>query len=89
MTVSFQIPHELEKGLRDDFPNLEGEAKEAFLVSLYRQGKLSRQSLSQALNLDRFETESVLHKHNVIEDLGTVEDYIDDIKTLQRLRPGP
>ena len=63
-----------------------GEAKEALLVALYRQGKLSHLALSQALGIDRFETEDLLHKHNVTEDLGTVEDYLEDARTLEKLR---
>lgn len=42
MAVSFQLPTDLEHELRGDLPDLDGEAKEALLVSLYRQGKLSR-----------------------------------------------
>jgi predicted HTH domain antitoxin len=89
MAVSFQLPSDLERNLRHDLKNLDAEAKEAFLVTLYRRGKLSHLSLSQALGLDRFETEDVLHKYNVTEDLGTVEDYLKDAQTLETLRnPG-
>ena len=31
-------------------------------------------------------TEDVLRKHNVTEDLGTVEDYLSDAATLAKLR---
>ena len=87
MTVSFQLPSDLEQHLRHDLHDLDAEAKESFLVDLYRRGKLSRVALSTALNLDRFETDDVLHKHNVTEDLGTVEDYLADVDTLHKLRP--
>lgn len=50
------------------------ETNEAVLVQLYRQGKLSHLALSQALGLDRFQTEQVLHKYGVTEDLGTLDD---------------
>jgi predicted HTH domain antitoxin len=86
MAVSFQLPPDLEQHLRDDLPHLEGEAKQAFLVTLYRRGKLSHLELSQALGLDRFETEDVLHRHNVTEDLGTLKEYLHDAKTLENLR---
>jgi hypothetical protein len=65
--------------------HLDAVARETGLVELYRQGKLSHFALSQALGLDRFQTEDVLHKHNVTEDLGSVEDYLADIQTLDRL----
>ena len=86
MSVTFQLPSDLEQSLRHDLKDLEGEAKEAFLVALYRQGKLSHLALSKALDLDRFETEDLLHKHNVSEDLGTLEDYLEDARTLEKLR---
>ena len=86
MAVSFQLPTDLDQELRRRLRNLDAEAKEALLVSLYRQGKLSHLALSGALGLDRFEAEDVLRKHNVTEDLGTVEDYLSDAATLAKLR---
>ena len=86
MAISFQLPPDLEQNLRHDLNDLEGEAKEAFLVTLYRQGRLSHLALSQALSLDRFEAEELLHKHKVTEDLGTLEDYLKDAGTLEKLR---
>jgi predicted HTH domain antitoxin len=86
MTVSFQLPAELERSLRQDLGNVDAEAKEAFLVALYRRGVVSHLALSQALGLDRMETEDVLHKHNVTEDLGSVDDYLKDARALEQLR---
>lgn len=76
----------MEHELRGNLSDLDAEAKEALLVSLYRQGKLSHLALSRALGRDRFETEDVLRKHNVTEDLGTVEDYLADAGALAKLR---
>jgi predicted HTH domain antitoxin len=86
MTVSFQISDKLEQQLRLDLADLDAAAKEAFLVSLYRQGKLSHYELAQGLGLDRFETEDVLHKHNVTEDLGTAEDALAEVRAVEKLR---
>ena len=86
MAVSFQLPPDLEQNLRHDLKDLDAEAKEALLVALYRRGKLSHVALSRVLGLDRFETEDVLRKHNVTEDLGTVDDYLQDARTLEELR---
>lgn len=89
MAVSFQLPSELERSLRQDLQNLDAEAKEAFLVTLYRRGRLSHLALSQALGLDRFETEGVLQKHKVTEDLGTLEEHLAEARAVQELRtPG-
>ena len=89
MAVSFQLPADLEHSLRSRLRDLDAEAKEALLVSLYRNGKLSHAALSKALGLDRLGTEDVLRKHNVTEDLGTVEDYLSDAALLAKLRTHP
>ena len=89
MTVSFDIPLDLEKSLQLARTDLSAEAKEAFLVSLYRQRKISHLALSQALGLDRFDTDDVLHKHHITEDLGTLADYLTDAQTLEKLRTAP
>jgi predicted HTH domain antitoxin len=85
MAVTFQLEPSLEDQLRRDLADLNGAAKEALLVSLYRQGKLSHRELSQELGLDRFATEAVLKKHNVTEDLPTAEELEEDRQTLERL----
>jgi predicted HTH domain antitoxin len=83
MTLTIQLPVEVEQRLRAESANLEAEAKEALLLGLYRQDKLTRYELSQALDLTRFETDAVLKKHNVTEDLPTTEELEED---LQRIR---
>jgi hypothetical protein len=75
MPVTIQLPTEVEQRLRAEAPDLDAEAKEAMLVELYRQDRLSHHELAQALGLDRFETDAVLKRHNVTEDLPTDEEY--------------
>lgn len=65
MAVTFQLPSDLEDELRGQLRDLHAVAKEALLVSLYRQGKLSHPALAKALGLDRVGTEDVLRKHGV------------------------
>ena len=75
MAVTFDLPFDIEQDLRHQFGDLGHVAKEAMLVELYRQNKISHHQLSTALGLDRFQTESLLKKHNVTEDLPTDEEY--------------
>lgn len=75
MIINIDIPAEIEQKLRAESPNLDAEAKEAMLVELYRHDKLTHHELSQALGLDRFETDAVLKWHHVVEDLPTAEEY--------------
>jgi hypothetical protein len=75
MAITFELPAGVEQRLRQQSPDLDSEAKEATLVELFRQDKLSHFELAQARGLDRFETDGVLKKHKVTEDLPTDEEY--------------
>lgn len=85
MALIVELPPEMEERLRAESPDLESEAKEAMLIELYRQDRLSHFELSQALGLDRFETDGLLKKHKVTEDLPTLEELEDDLQQLRRL----
>jgi hypothetical protein len=75
MALTIQLPAEIEHDLRREFSDLDQTAKEAMLIELYRQDKLSHRQLSLALGLDLFETEALLKLHNVIQDFPTDEEY--------------
>ena len=85
MAVTFELPSDIEQRLRAETPNLDSEAKEAMLVDLYRQDKLSRYDLSLALEISRFETDAVLKKHKVTDDLPTPAEIEDDLRRLRQL----
>ncbi len=85
MALTIQLPAEIEQNLRNAVGNLDEVGKEAMLVELYRQERLNHYELSQALGLNRFETEDLLHKHNVTEDLPNLQDLETDRETLTRL----
>jgi len=86
MAVTFELPPEVEQTLRRELRDLDSEAREALLVDLYRRGMLSGRVLSESLELDRIQTEELLQKHGVTEDLGTLNDYLSDAKALAALR---
>jgi hypothetical protein len=85
MSVTFQLPGELEEHLRRDVADFDAAAKEAMLIEFYRQDKISRYELSQALGLGRIETDGVLKKHNVTEDLPTTEELEEDLRNAMEL----
>jgi predicted HTH domain antitoxin len=85
MTLIIHLPAELEQRLRTQSPQLEAEAKEALLIELYRQDKISHHELGQALGLHRFETDALLKKHNVTEDLPSAEEYNAALKHLTEM----
>jgi predicted HTH domain antitoxin len=84
MAISFDIPPDLEESLGRQVGDVNEAAKEAALVELYRQGKISRPELSRALNLSRYETDGLLKRHNVGEDLLTLEEFDEQLRSAGR-----
>jgi hypothetical protein len=78
----------MEKELRAGGVDVDAAAREAFLVDLYRQGRIARRDLAEVLGLDRFETEAVLKRHHVTEDLPSAEEILADARRLESLRLG-
>jgi predicted HTH domain antitoxin len=73
MTISFEIPPEIAHELRADGADLDREAKEAFLVELYRRDRIAHHQLAEALGLDRYETDGVLKRHKVSPGVSAEE----------------
>jgi hypothetical protein len=85
LTVTLNLPPEIEQRLRAAAPDLDGDVTEAYALELFRQGKLSHYELSQVLGLDRFETDAYLKKHKVFEGSLTMEDLEEQRQTLDRV----
>lgn len=88
MSISFDLPASVEDQLRRELADLDSAAKEAALVELYRQGRLTHHQLGLCLGLERHETDGLLKRHNVVEDLPRAEALADQIATLRRLIDG-
>jgi hypothetical protein len=73
MTISFEIPPRIANELRADGADLGREAKEAFLVELYRRDRIAHHQLAEALGLDRYETDGVLKRHKVSPGVSAEE----------------
>ena len=65
MNVSFDLPQDIEDQVRREGADLNGEAREAYLVELYRQERITQHQLAEALGISRLETEGVLKQHRV------------------------
>ena len=85
MSISFELPVAVEEQLRRDHADLDIVAKEAALVELYRQGRITQHQLGLSLDKSRFEVEELLKRHKVTEDLDTAEQVAEQITTLRRL----
>jgi hypothetical protein len=85
MAISFQLPDSVEQHLRESCADLDQVAKEAALVELYRQDKITHSELAQALGLGRIETDEVLASHGVTEDLLTSREHEAQLAGLRKL----
>lgn len=65
MAITFELPKDIEQELSESGADLNADAREAYLVDLYRQHKLTHFQIGQALGLSRYETDGVLKKHGV------------------------
>jgi predicted HTH domain antitoxin len=86
MNISFEIPRDIGEQIRTDGADLSGKAREAFLVELYREHKISHRQLGEALGLEQYETDGLLKKHGVY--LGvSVEELRAEASALRDVRP--
>jgi len=74
MTISFELPQDIEQQIRTNGADLNHKAREAFLVELYREHKITQHQLGEALGLDDYETDGVLKRYGVGYDL-TLEEF--------------
>lgn len=65
MIIRFDIPEEIEQQLSASVPDLNADAREAYLVNLYREDRITHHQLGEALGTSRLETEAVLKRHKV------------------------
>jgi hypothetical protein len=85
MAITFELPALIEQQLRGEWADLDAVAKEAALVELYRQAKLTHHQLATALGLDRFAADELLTRHQVTEDLVSAEALGSQIAILRKL----
>jgi predicted HTH domain antitoxin len=85
MAITIELPSAIEERLRADHGDLAAAGKEAMLVELYRQGKISHGELAEGLGLSRYDTDGVLRRHNVTEDLLSTAELVDQVAGLRKL----
>jgi len=73
MTISFQLPPEIEKSLRRDVVDLDEVAKQALAIEAVRSGKLSLGQFAKVLGLSTYEADGVLKQRGVLLDLSDAE----------------
>jgi len=88
VSISFDLPASVEDQLRRELADLDVVAKEAALVELYRQERITHHQLGLSLGLERHETDGLLKRHKVVEDLPRAEELAEQILSLRRLIDG-
>jgi predicted HTH domain antitoxin len=86
MNITFELPQDIERELHKNGADLNREAREAFLVELYRQERITHHQLAQALGLSRYETDGVLKRHKVSPGV-TAEEMRAQAAALRGARP--
>jgi predicted HTH domain antitoxin len=86
MNISYEIPQDIERELRTNGPDINREAKESYLIDLYRQGRISHRQLADALGLNRYETDGVLKRHKVSPNV-TAQEMRAQATSLKDARP--
>lgn len=84
MAVTIDLPQTVEDSLRQSLPNLDEQAKEILLVTLYREGKLTHHEFATAMRVTRYEADGILKRHHVTEDLMTPEEFEEERAALTR-----
>jgi predicted HTH domain antitoxin len=88
MNINFDLPEDIEQRLRsaEEGADFSGEAREAYLVDLYRRQKITHHQLGRALGLDRFDTDVLLKGHGVELELS-LEEFNAEVASLREPKP--
>jgi hypothetical protein len=86
MNISFDIPKDIEQGLAASVADLNADAREIYLVNLYREDRITHHQLTEALGLTRIETDGVLKRHKISSG-PTLEELRAEIGSLREAMP--
>jgi predicted HTH domain antitoxin len=73
MTISFEIPWNIERRVHSEGADPSHEAKIAYLIDLYRQERITHDDLSEALGLGYHQTQQLIKQHGVGDDFTLTE----------------
>jgi hypothetical protein len=86
MSISFEIPQDIEQQLRTGGTDLNREAKEVYLMEQFRQAKITHRQLEEALGLSFHESEQLLKQRGMGQDLDR-EEFGSGSDFLRKARP--
>jgi predicted HTH domain antitoxin len=86
MSVSFELPQDIEQELRSNGVDPSREARELYLVELYRQDRISHAQLREALDVSFHEAERLIKEHGAGHDIP-FEEFKAGRDFLRKARP--
>jgi hypothetical protein len=86
MTISFELPDNIEQQVRTNGADLNREAKVAYLLGLYRQDRISHAQLCEALDVSFHEAETLIKEHGAGHDF-TLEEFQAERALLREVGP--
>ena len=86
MTVSFELPNDVEHQLAVSFGDLGQAAKQALLVGAYRRGSVSIGKLAETLGMGVIEAQQWLAGQDVPPNYD-LEDFRVDCRSIEKLLP--
>jgi predicted HTH domain antitoxin len=85
MAITIELPSAIEEKLRSEEGDVAALGKEAILIELYREGRISHGELADGLGLSRNQVDAVLKRRTVTEDLLTDKELAEQVAGLRRL----
>ena len=73
MTINFDIPPSIQQRVQSEGADPNREAKEAYLIGLYRQGRITHDDLSEALELGFHQIQQLIKEHGAGDDFSIEE----------------
>lgn len=85
MSITLDLPSDVERRLRKTVPNLDTEAREAVALDLFRKESITHFELGQMLGLDRFQTDALLKERGEFAQSLTLADVESDRQSIKEL----
>jgi predicted HTH domain antitoxin len=83
MTIHFDIPKDIEAALAGEGADPNFEARQAFLIELYRRGRIGHSALAEAMGMSRYALDGLLKARGIWLDT-TAEEVFADIEGLRK-----
>ncbi|WP_165234687.1 UPF0175 family protein [Aquisphaera insulae] len=82
MTITFEIPGDIEERLHATGTDPNQAAKESLLVEMYRQRRITHHQVAQALGLSRYEVDGLLKRYDVPLDIS-IDEFHAEVASLR------